>query len=234
VPSYGPIASQLDTLNAYRAFKAQGGGDDRKFLASGLLASPPSEPTLRRWLALWRGRASQGLDPLTGKPSESASALATELGQASPPKQAAALKTAQAQRQAKAATPQELIDARKAELQAMTPDQRRIKKAERVLDKVLAGRPVKPAQHKAAEQVLVAAGRLGRKVNEDKAKASEFTSWPTPALVDLLNELGAVALVTRHDPAPPVVIIPADERDAARLEEASSQPTATLPSTVKA
>jgi len=50
---------------------------------------------------------------------------------------------------------------------------------------------------------------------------SEFTTWPTSALQGLLQELGAAALTTRHDPAPPVVIVPAEERDAARVDEST-------------
>lgn len=219
-----------DALNAYRSFKALGGGTDRQFLAAGLLPFQLSEPTLRRWLATWRDRAARGLDPITADPDPNAKALLDGLGQASSAFQTSGAKSAQLQKQAKEqakASTSATIDKTPTVLQPQDEEARRVRKAQRILDKVLRGDVVKPAQHKAAEQILLAAGKLGRKANEAKVKASEFTSWPTAALTELLTELGAVALVTRHDPAPPVLVVPAEERDAARLEEASGLPATT-------
>lgn len=185
----------------------------------------PSEPWLRRALALWRERASRGLDPITGKPSDEAKAILTELGEPNAVNQLTGTLQAERIAQARQALKEQPIQPGQAELQLLTPEQRRVRKAERIMDKVLSGRPVPPAQHKMAVSVLENAGKLGKaKVDARAGKVSEFTTWPNAGLVELLTELGAQALATRHDPAPPAVVVPAEERDAARLDEASAQP----------
>lgn len=234
MPAIGtPVYDKAQILEAYRNHRINFGGSDRDFLSSKAVEPMPSEAWLRHTLRDWRARASQGLDPLTGLPSDTALTLSQQLGEPDALRQANASKQAAKQAQdlqdkanAQAALQQPTTtDARAAELQLLTPEQRRVRKAERIMDKVLSGRPVPPAQHKMAVSVLENAGKLGKaKVDARAGKVSEFTTWPNAGLVELLTELGAQALATRHDPAPPAVVVPAEERDAARLDEASAQP----------
>lgn len=217
---------ELEVLTAYRAHRAAFQGGDRDFLAAQAFAPPVSETWLRKHLAKWRDRARLGLDPITGQASDAARALLDELGEPNTTLQAQGSAQAERLAQAHAARKAQGTQSGKAELQALTPEARRIRRAEKVLDRVLRGEVVKPSQHKAAEQVLTAAGKLGKpRTDPNRAKVSEFTTWPSAALAQLVQELAPAALKTRHDPAPPSVVTPADERDAARLDEASAQPT---------
>ncbi len=212
-------------LDAYRAHRASGGGSDRDFIYHQTLTPRVSETWLRRALALWRGRAAKGLDPVTSQPSDTAKSLLQELGEAPGPDAIQAIQAAQ-QPQGQAG---QKADGLKAELQPAERDARRIRKAERIMDKLLSGgevaKSVSPATRAMAIEVLEAAGKLGKpRANEKSGKASEFTTWPTSALTGLLLEVAPTALQTRHDPAPPVVVVPEDERDAARVEESVGLP----------
>lgn len=211
-------------LEAYRLHRIEFGGGDRDFIQSKALDPMPSEAWLRKHLRLWRGRAAAGLDPLTGEASETAKALLDQLGTPDALFQAAALKQAEERAlelQAKATLQAANgTDGKAAELQPQDKDARRLRKAQRVMDRLLDGKPVSPLVHKMAVAVLEAAGKLGKPRNADKVgKVSEFTTWPTAALQGLLQDLGATALSTRHDPAPPAVVVPTEEQDAARTDE---------------
>lgn len=227
MPNLSPFDAAA-VLDAYRLHRVNFGGSDRDFLSSKALDPMPSEAWLRRALRTWRTRAAAGLDPLTGKPAaspEDSKALLNALGQPD------ALQAFNAQKKAERAanlppsdSPQGLTDSKRGGLQAPEREARRIRKAERIMDSVLAGKDVKPATRAMAVEVLEAAGKLGKQRAKDAGKVSEFTTWPNAAIVDLLNELGTNVLATRHDPAPPVVLIPFEERDAARLEEPAEVP----------
>lgn len=202
---------QLDhaaLLDAYKAFKgADPSGTDRAFMADlRERGTVISEPHLRRLLKRWRDNASAGADPLTGKP-DAAAAGSFARAMAEAEEQTAPQGTGYG-------SGEDLEPASIAARSILS----RLPQAQRVYAQALKGKPTKPFAFKAAQDVLKAAGELATK-KQASATASEFASWPTPALADLLAAAAPDFFAKRDGQAPTATAAGEPDNDTAKAPD---------------
>lgn len=171
-----------DLMDAYKAHKATGAGTDREFLDK---HPEVSAPHFYRLLKRWRDRATSGLDPLTGEQSPTAGAYLLAID---PDKRKPETPDRPGEEQADSIDPASI---------AARSILSQLPQAQLVYRRALKGKGrVSPLAFKAAQDVLKAAGQLQAK-KDTTAQASEFTTWPAPALAALLADLAPGILTSK-------------------------------------
>jgi hypothetical protein len=171
-------------FNDYQSWRSNDLGPDADFLAQ----KHPlvSIAALRQNLTRWRGRASQGLHPLTAKPDIQAETIYATIG-----KTFSSLRVGEKPKLNLDGDMMQDGTGQKMALGYLLP------RARKIYEQGLSSRgKVGVVQFNMASKILEAHGLLGKK---EIKTSSSFTQWPTETLTQFVNELGAQVLADRKD-----------------------------------